>query len=105
MLENRTAKERTLRLPVPTLDTKAFLKLLQLDLSQHPPAAPLVEVRMAMHPLTPPHPAPPLPARPRLSPPATPEPVKLELTIARLKSIVGPDRVGSPTLIDTHRPD
>ena len=36
--------------------------------------------------------------------PATPEPLKLELTIARLKAIVGPDRVGSPALIDTHRP-
>jgi protein ImuB len=36
--------------------------------------------------------------------PAAPEPVKLELTIARLKAIVGPDRVGSPALLDTHRP-
>jgi protein ImuB len=35
---------------------------------------------------------------------AAPEPVKLELTIARLKSIVGPDRVGTPALLDTHRP-
>ena len=32
-LENRATHERTLRLPVPSLDTKAFLKLLQLDLS------------------------------------------------------------------------
>ena len=32
-LEDRTTHERTLRLPVPTLDTKALLKLLQLDLA------------------------------------------------------------------------
>ena len=98
-LENRTTHERTLRLPVPTLDTKAFLKLLQLDLSQNPPAAPVVEVRMAMNPVK------PQAAQSGLFVLAAPEPVKLELTIARLKSIVGPDRVGSPALIDTHRPD
>jgi len=98
-LENRTTHERILRLPVPTLDTKAFLKLLQLDLSQSPPVAPVVEVRMAMNPVK------PQSAQSGLFIPATPEPVKLELTIARLKSIVGQDRVGSPTLIDTHRPD
>jgi len=97
-LENRTTHERILRLPVPTLDTKAFLKLLQLDLSAHPPAAPVLEVWMAMNPEK------PQSAQSGLFVPATPEPIKLELTIARLKAIVGPDRVGSPALIDTHRP-
>ena len=33
-----------------------------------------------------------------------PEPVKLELTLARIKAIVGPERVGSAELVDTHRP-
>jgi protein ImuB len=97
-LENRATHERTLRLPVPTLDTKAFLKLLQLDLSAHPPAAPVLHVRMAMNPVK------PQAAQSGLFIPAAPEPVKLELTIARLKAIVGPDRVGSPALLDTHRP-
>jgi len=97
-LENRATHERTLRLPVPTLDTKAFLKLLQLDLSQHPPAAAVLKVRMEM-----------IPAKPQSTQsgifiPATPEPVKLELTIARLQSLVGAGRVGSPTLLNTHRP-
>ena len=36
--------------------------------------------------------------------PLAPEPVRLELTLARIKSIVGQDRVGSPELLDTHRP-
>ncbi len=98
-LENRAIHERTLRLPVPTLDTKAFLKLWQLDLSEHPPCAPIVEVRMTMNPVK------PQAAQSGLFIPATPEPIKLELTVARLKSIVGPDRVGTPTLLDTHRPD
>jgi protein ImuB len=98
-LENRATHERILRLPVPTLDTKAFLKLMQLDLSQNPPSAPVVEVRMAMNPVK------PQSAQSGLFILAAPEPVKLELTIARLKSIVGPGRVGTPVLLDTHRPD
>ncbi len=39
-LETGGTHERCLRLPVPSLDTKAFLKLLQLDLEANPPAAP-----------------------------------------------------------------
>ncbi|HTS30973.1 MAG TPA: hypothetical protein VMH81_34110 [Bryobacteraceae bacterium] len=97
-LENRTTHERTLRLPVPSLDTKAFLKLLQLDLSANPPANPVVHVWMGANPVK------PQAAQNGLFLPATPEPVKLELTMARIKSIVGASRVGCPELLDTHRP-
>src|SRR5207244_10591800 len=37
--------------------------------------------------------------------PLAPEPEKLELTLARLAKLVGADNVGSPELLDTHRPD
>ena len=97
-LENRSTHERTLRLPVPSLDTKAFLKLLQLDLSANPPAAPVVHVWMGANPVK------PQAAQSGLFVPVAPEPVKLELTLARIKSIVGAARVGSPELLDTHRP-
>jgi protein ImuB len=97
-LENRSTHERTLRLPVPSLDTKAFLKLLQLDLSANPPAAPVVHVWMGANPVK------PQAAQSGLFVPVAPEPVKLELTLARIKSIVGASRVGSPELLDTHRP-
>jgi protein ImuB len=50
-------------------------------------------------------PAKPQSAQSGLFLPATPEPIKLELTLARLKALVGPTRVGSPELLDTHRPD
>jgi protein ImuB len=96
-LENRTTHERTLRLPVPSLDTKAFLKLLQLDLAANPPADPVVHVWMGVNPVK------PQAAQSGLFVPVTPEPVKLELTLARIKSIVGASRVGSPELLDTHR--
>jgi protein ImuB len=97
-LENRSTHERTLRLPAPSLDTKAFLKLLQLDLAAHPPEAPIVRVWMGMNPVK------PRAAQGGLFVPLAPEPVKLELTLARIQAIVGEGRVGSPELIDTHRP-
>ena len=97
-LENRATHERTLRLPVPSLDTKAFLKLWQLDLAAHPPEAPIVRVWMGMNPVK------PRAAQGGLFVPLAPEPVKLELTLARIQAIVGEGRVGSPELVDTHRP-
>ncbi len=98
-LENRAAHECTLRLPVAALDPKTFLKLLQLDLAAHPPAAPVVHVWMGMNPVK------PRSAQSGLFVPAAPEPVKLELTLARIKAIVGEEHAGSPELLDTHRPD
>jgi len=88
---------RTLRLPVPMLDAKVFLKLLQLDLQAHPPGAPIVKIHLSADP-----------ARPRalqsgLFLPVFPEPEKLELTLARIAGIVGEERVGSVELLDTHR--
>jgi protein ImuB len=97
-LENRGTHERTLRLPVPSLDQRAFLKLLQLDLAAHPPAAPVVHVHLEANPVK------PRAAQSGLYIPEAPEPVKLELTLARIKAIVGAEKVGSPELLDTHRP-
>ncbi len=90
---------RTLHLPVPMLDTKVFLRLLQLDLQAHPPGAPIMKIHLAVEP-----------ARPRaaqggLFRPVFPEPEKLELTLARIAGIVGEERVGSAELLDTHRED
>jgi protein ImuB len=97
-LESAAPHERTLRLPVPSLDAKAFLKLLQLDLEAHPPAAPVTHVWMAMNPVK------PQAAQNGLFVPLAPEPVKLELTLARIRAIVGEDRAGWPELLNTHRP-
>ena len=97
-LQPRGTHQRTLRLPVPSLDTKAFLKLLQLDLSSNPPQAAIERIWMGMNPVK------PQAAQSGLFIPAAPEPVKLELTLARIKSLVGEDRVGRPELRDTHGP-
>jgi protein ImuB len=98
-LEMAPLHEATLRLPVPMRDPKAFLKMLQLELGSRPPGAPVVKVRLALEPV-----------RPRteqhgLFIPLSPEPEKLELTLARIRSLVGPEKAGTPEILDTHRPD
>jgi protein ImuB len=95
----RNLFHRTLRLPVPLLDSKTFLKLLQLDLKTHPPGAPIVKIHLAAEP------ARPRPTQNGLFLPPSPEPEKLELTLARIAGIVGENKVGSLQLLDTHRPD
>jgi protein ImuB len=97
-LERQGEHARTLRFPVPMLDSKAFLKLLNLDLSSHPPPAPVVRVLLQAEP------AKPRAAQIGLFIPIAPEPEKLELTLARLRGLVGENNVGSPVLLDTHRP-
>ena len=98
-LENRGEHIRTLHFPVPMLDTKAFLKLLDLDLGAHPPPSPVVKVWLEAEP------AKPRAAQTGLFIPLAPEPEKLELTLARLRGLVGEGNVGSPELMDTHRPE
>ena len=89
--------ERTIHLPIPLLDPKTFLKLLQLDLKTHPPGAPVTKILLRIEP------AKPRPAQNGLFQPCSPEPEKLELTLARIRGVVGDGRVGSPQLLDTHR--
>src|SRR5579863_6789001 len=96
---SRQSFQRTLRLPVPLLDPKTFLKLLQLDLKAHPPGAPIVKIHLAAEPVR------PRAAQSGLFLPPSPEPEKLELTLARIAGIVGDDKVGSLELLDTHRPE
>jgi protein ImuB len=93
------AHQRILRLPLPVCDAKLLLKLLMLDLESHPPSAAVTKVHLEA-----------IPTRPRtvqngLFAPLAPEPEKLELTLARIAHIVGKENVGSPELVNTHRPD
>ena len=93
-----TAKH-ILRLPVAMRDSKVFLKLLQLELGAHPPGAPITKVWIAAEP------APPRLAQHELFLPVTPEAEKLEITLARISSIVGERRAGIARRLDTHRRD
>jgi protein ImuB len=98
-LENAPEHEALLKLPVPMLDAKAFLKMLQLELNGHPPSAPVVKVQMAAEPVKPRR------TQQGLFTPSSPEPEKLELTVARVRHLVGDGQVGTPELRNTHRPD
>ena len=98
-LQRQTNFIRKLSLPLPMLDSRTFLKLLQLDLNAHPPGAPIMKIHLSAEP-----------ARPRsaqggLFLPPAPEPEKLELTLARIAGIVGEQRVGAVELLDTHHPE
>lgn len=91
--------EKLLGLPVPARDSKMLLKLLRLHLQSDPPTAPIVHIFLAAEP------APPRVTQAGLFLPSAPDPEKLELTIARLANLVGRSHLGSPRLLDAHRPD
>jgi protein ImuB len=96
--DSESTFQRIIHLPVPLLSAKTFLKLLQLDLKAHSPGAPVKQIHLRI-----------APAKPRtgqngLFIPCSPEPEKLELTLARISAVVGEGCVGSPQLLDTHRP-
>jgi len=93
---NRT--DRMLRLPFPTRDVKFLLKLIQHDLEAHKPGEPINRLRLQI-----------LPADPRrvqhgLFIPAAPEPEKLELTLGKIRALVGAKNVKTPELRNTYRP-
>lgn len=98
-LEDGTSHERTLSLPTPLRDHKTFLKLLLLDTELNPPQQGVVAVAIACEPVK------PRVLQSGLFIPQAPEPAKLELTLARLAKLVGRKNVGSPEVLDTHRPD
>ncbi len=89
----------TIALPVAMNDARIFLKLLQLNLQQNPPGAPINKIWLAVEP-----------SRPRVAQsglfiPLAPEPEKLELTLARIQSVVGEGRIGIAEIANNHRPD
>ncbi len=90
--------EKSLSLPVPMRDSKMLLKLLRLHLQSDPPRAPILKVAISAEP------AHPRSAQGGLFVPVSPDPEKLELTVARLANLVGDANIGSPELVDTHRP-
>ena len=98
-LEDQTIHERRLVLPYPMRDPKVFLKLLLLDTEMHPPQRAVISVSLTCEPVK------PRVLQNGLFIPLAPEPDKLELTLARLAKLVGEENIGSPALLDTHRPD
>jgi protein ImuB len=87
---------RSIKLPIPSTDTKSLLKLIQLDLAAHPPGAQVQKLRIEADALRPQH------LQEGMFVPQGPEPQQLQVTLARLRKIVGEDRAGSPEIIEQH---
>ncbi|MGA8594105.1 MAG: hypothetical protein WB676_05115 [Bryobacteraceae bacterium] len=88
-----------LEFPVPLDDSRSMLKILQLHLERHGPQAPVTGFVLQLDPVDPRR------VQGGLFLPPTPAPDKLQITIARIAGMVGEENVGSPELMDTHRPD
>lgn len=93
------AHTRILQLPFPTHDAKTLLKLLQLDLEAHPPQAAIRAAALTVDPVE------PRVVQHDLYTPPSPAPERLELTLGKIRAMVGIENVGSPQLLDTHRRD
>jgi len=96
-LEGKHEYKRMIRPAIPSNDRKFLLKLLQLEIAAHPPQAAIVSLTFTAEA------GQQSQVQLGLFAPQMPEPSRLDVTIARLKAIVGTDRVGSPVLKNTHR--
>jgi len=90
---------RSIALPAPTRDVKTLITLVRLELEARPPGAAVAGFSFTAHPDA--------PRRAQLSlfGPAALSPDRLATTIARLASLLGAERVGSPRSVDGHRPE
>lgn len=98
-LADGSRHDRVLTLPFPFRKSSALLKLVRLDLMAHPPPIAVTAVGLLISPV------PPRRTQEGLYIPLAPEPEKLELTLARIRNLVGDDNLGVPQLLDTYRPD
>ena len=96
---NTSLHERTITLPVPMRDPKTLLRLLLFDIEARPPQQAITAVTISADPVK------PRASQTGLFIPQAPEPERLEITLARLAKLVGADNVGSPEVLNTHRPD
>jgi protein ImuB len=98
-LEAGKTHSRTVRPALPTNDRPLWLKLLHLDLETHPPQAAILAVVLDAEPGSTGK------VQLGLFTPQFPEPSRLDVTLARIRAIVGDENVGRAVLTDTHRPD
>jgi protein ImuB len=98
-LEGSTAHTRTVRPALPNNDRKLWLKLIHLDLQAHPPQAAILGLSLSAQPGS------TSKVQLGLFSPQVPEPMRLDVTLARIRSIVGEGCAGQVVLKDTHRPE
>ncbi len=98
-LEGGSTHTRTVRPALPNNDRRLWLRLLHLDLQAHPPSAAILSFTLTASPGS------TSKVQLGLFSPQLPEPARLDVTLARIRSFVGEQRVGRAVLEDTHHPD
>lgn len=98
-LERSPVHTRTVRPALPTNDRQLWIQLVHLDLEAHPPSAAILAVTLAAIPGS------TSKVQLGLFSPQLPEPMRLDVTLARIRALVGEDCVGRPALQDTHQSD
>jgi protein ImuB len=98
-LDGRATHERTVQPALPSNDKALWLKLLHLDLEAHPPSAAILAMTLRAEPGS--------TSKVQLGLFSTqlPEPARLDVTLARIRAIVGDDCVGRAVLQNTHAPE
>jgi protein ImuB len=97
-LEGGTSHMRTVRPALPSNDRQLWIKLIHLDLKAHPYFAAILSLSITAEPGS------TSKVQLGLFSPQLPEPDRLDVTLARIRAIVGDEYVGSPVLKDTHQP-
>jgi protein ImuB len=90
---------RTVRPALPTNDKRLWIRLLHLDLEAHPPPAAVLMVALDAEP------GETSKVQLGLFSPQLPEASRLDVTLARIRAVVGEDNVGRAALVDTHAPE
>lgn len=98
-LEGGGTHTRTVRPALPGNDRRLWLRLLHLELQAHPPRAAILSVTLTADPGS------TSKVQMGLFSPQLPEPDRLDVTLARIRSIVGEQNAGRAVLEDTHRSD
>jgi protein ImuB len=98
-LEDGRTRAREIDLAAPTQEAAVLLGLARLVLEREPPPAPVERVRAIATP------GGVESAQLDLFLPPLPAPAELAMTVARIESLVGSDRISAPGVRDTHLPD
>jgi protein ImuB len=98
-LEGAATHSRTVRPALPATDRQLWLKLLHLDLEAHPPPAAILAVTLEAEPGS------TSKVQLGLFSPQLPESSRLDVTLARIRAMVGDGNAGRPVLDDTNQTD
>ncbi|GAC1644822.1 MAG: hypothetical protein NVS9B15_02140 [Acidobacteriaceae bacterium] len=98
-IEGGASHVRSVLTAVPSTEKQLWVKLLHLDLTAHPPQASILSVSISAEPGA------TSKIQLGLFAPQSPDASRLDVTLARIRAIVGEDAVGSAVLTDTHQPD